>query len=124
MNKILIPTHLLNVLDKNTLDDISLRSVNSKNYTIEEDHRGHNSGQFIKLITKSVVKYICLSAADSTVSRNSFILQNFPTAYQHYLIDKSKNKKFEYYIRDTRFSHPPYTIFAYKVLLTGKIKIK
>lgn len=123
MNKFLIPTHLLNRLNKDILDDISLRSINSTKYVIEEDHRGYNSGQFIKLVTKATVKYICLSAADSTESRNSFILQNFPTAYQHYLMDDSKNKEFEYYIRDTRFPHPPYTIFAYKVLLTGNIKI-
>lgn len=123
MNKFLIPTHLLEVLDKDMLDDICLRSINSKDYIIEEDQRGHNSGQYIKLITNDFVKYICLSGGDSTASRNSFILQNFPTAYQHYLMDEDSNKSFEYYIRDTRFPHPPYTIFAYKVLLTGNIKI-
>lgn len=123
MNKFLIPTHLLEVLSKEMLDDICKRSIGSSSYTIEEDLRGHNSGQYIKLITSDLVKYICLSGADSTASRNSFILQNFPTAYQYYLMDESNNKAFEYYIRDTRFPHPPYTIFAYKVLLTGKIKI-
>ncbi len=123
MNKFLIPTHLLEVLDKNMLDDICRRSINSDSYEVEEDYRGHNSGQYIKLISDNAVKYICLSGSDSTASRNSFILQNFPTAYQHYLMEESTNKSFEYYIRDTRFSHPPYTIFAYKVLLTGNIKI-
>lgn len=123
MNRFLIPTHLLEVLDKEMLDDICFRSIGSKDYVVEEDARGHNSGQYIKLVTDDFIKYICLSGSDSTASRNSFILQNFPTAYQHYLMDEEKNKSFEYYIRDTRFPHPPYTIFAYKVLLTGNINI-
>ena len=123
MNKFIIPTHLLDALTKEMLDDICLRSIGSTEYAVEEDHRGHNSGQYIKLISDNTIKYICLSGSDSTASRNSFILQNFPTAYQYYLMEESNNKKFEYYIRDTRFPHPPYTIFAYKVLLTGNIKI-
>ena len=123
MNRFLIPTHLLTVLSNNMLEDICFRSINSKKFIVEEDRRGYNSGQYIILKNNSIIKYICLSSPDSTVSRNSFILQNFPTAYQHYLMDLNSNKEFEYYIRDTRFPHPPYTIFAYKVLLTGNIKI-
>lgn len=123
MNKFLIPTHLLTVLSNEMLEDICFRSINSKEFIVEEDQRGHNSGQYIILKNNSIIKYICLSAPDSTASRNSFILQNFPTAYQHYLMDLNSNKEFEYYIRDTRFPHPPYTIFAYKVLLTANIKI-
>lgn len=122
-NKFIIPTHLLENLSKTMLDDICFRSIQSSDYEIVEDHRGHNSGQYIKLVTNDCIKYICLSGADSTASRNSFILQNFPTAYQFFLMEENKNKYFEYYIRDTRFPHPPYTIFAYKVLLTGNIKI-
>lgn len=123
MNKFLIPTHLLEALNKNMLEDICFRSISSKEFEIEEDLRGYNSGQYIILKNDNIIKYICLSAPDSTASRNSFILQNFPTAYQHYLMDANLNKKFEYYIRDTRYPHPPYTIFAYKVLLTGNIKV-
>ena len=39
MNKFLIPTHLLEALDKDMLDDICFRSINSKDYIIEEDQR-------------------------------------------------------------------------------------
>lgn len=123
MNKFLIPTHLLDVLDESMLDDICLRSINSKDYVVEEDHRGHNSGQYIKLITDNVTKYICLSRNDSTVARNTFIMQNVPSSYQAFLMDNSINKEFEYYVRDVRFSHPTSMIFAYKVLLTANIKI-
>lgn len=123
MNKFLIPTHLLDVLDKSMLDDICLRSINSKDYVVEEDHRGHNSGQYIKLITDNGTKYICLSRNDSTVARNTFIMQNVPSSYQAFLMDNSTNKEFEYYVRDVRFSHPTSMIFAYKVLLTANIKI-
>lgn len=123
MNKILIPTHLLEVLDKDMLDDICLRSINTIDYIIEEDRRGYNSGQYIKLITENTIKYICLSRDDSTESRNAFIMQNLPSAYQYYLMDKSSNKVFEYYVRDVRFPHTASMIFAYKVLLTANIKI-
>lgn len=34
MNKFLIPTHLLDVLDESMLDDICLRSINSKDYVV------------------------------------------------------------------------------------------
>ncbi len=123
MNKFLIPTHLLQELNKGVLDDICIRSINSTDFVVEEDFRGHNSGQYIKLITDDVVKYICLSRDDSEISRNSFILQNLPSAYKFYLKDTSEKKEFEYYVRDTVHVHPAYTVFAYKVLLTAKIKI-
>lgn len=123
MNKFLIPTHLLKVLKNDMLEDICFRSINSKEFIVEEDKRGHNSGQYIILKNNNVIKYICLSGPDSKKSRNAFILQNFPTAYQYYLMDSNSNKEFEYYIRDTRFPHPSYVIFSYKVLLTGNIKI-
>lgn len=123
MIKFYIPTHLLSRLSNDMLDDIANLSIGMTNYEIVEDERGYNTGQYIKLQNNDEIKYICLSGEDSTASRNSFILQNFPTAYQHFLMDESENKKFEYYIRDTKNYHPAYTIFAYKVLLTAKIKI-
>ena len=123
MIKFYIPTHLLSRLSEETLVDIAELSVGVANYEVVEEVRGRNTGQYIKLQNDNQIKYICLSGEDSTVSRNSFILQNFPTAYQHFLMDESENKNFEYYIRDTKNPHPPYTIFAYKVLLTAKIKI-
>ena len=45
MNKFLIPTHLLTVLSNDMLEDICFRSINSKEFIVEEDQRGHNSGQ-------------------------------------------------------------------------------
>lgn len=118
-----IPTHLLPKLSAEMLDDIASLSVGSVNYQVIEDHRGYNTGQYIKLCNDKEIKYICLSGEDSVAGRNSFILQNFPTAYQHFLMDESESKCFEYYIRDTKNQHPQYTIFAYKVLLTANIKI-
>lgn len=105
------------------IKDICKKSLGETNYRIIEDYRGHNTGQYIKLKKNDILKYICLSGEDSSASRNSFILQNFPTAYQHFLEDKHSNKFFEYYIRDVSKEHPPYTIFSYKLLLTGNIKI-
>ena len=123
MIKFYIPTHLLSRLSKEMLDDIANLSVATSDYEVIEEVRGHNSGQYIKLQTDSEIKFICLSGERSTASRNTFILQNFPTAYQHFLMDASENKSFEYYIRDTDNPHGPYIIFSYKVLLTAKIKI-
>ncbi len=123
MNKFYIPTHLLPKLTDDILKDICHYSIGSSKFQIVEEKRGHNTGQYIKLKNKEVIKYICLSGECSNASRNSFILQNFPTAYQHYLEEKSSNKEFEYYIRDVSVAHPPYTVFAYKVLLTAGIKI-
>lgn len=123
MIKFYIPTHLVSRLSSKMLNDIANLSIGNTNYEIIEETRGYNTGQYIKLQYNEVIKYICLSGEDSTASRNSFILQNFPTAYQHYLMDDGENKEFEYYIRDTKSPHPAYTIFAYKVLLTAKIKI-
>lgn len=123
MNKFYVPTHLLSKLTNKMLLDICKYSVGDSKFEVTEEKRGHNTGQYIKLENKKKIKYICLSGEDSSVSRNSFILQNFPTAYQHYLEDNNEDKEFEYYIRDVSNIHPPYTVFAYKVLLTAGIKI-
>lgn len=123
MNIFYIPTHLLSKLTNDMLKDICNYSIGSSKFEVVEEKRGHNTGQYIKLENKNIKKYICLSGENSKSSRNSFILQNFPTAYQHYLEENNSNKAFEYYIRDVSIVHPPYTIFAYKVLLTAGIKI-
>ena len=123
MVKILSPQHLIEAIPYEMFKDISKLSLNDEEIEIINDNRGRNSGQYIRLIKDDVIKYICVSGKDALESRNSFILQNFPTAYQYYLMETNSNKEFEYYIRDCSVPHPAYTIFAYKVLLTSKIKI-
>ena len=122
MIRVVLPTHLYNeMLDKEIVNICEL-SYGVNEFIKEEEFRGHNSGQYIKLYKDEEVKYVCLSRNDLQ-SRNAFILQNFPSAYQHYLEEKNVNKKFEYYIRYFGQNHPPYVIFSYKVLLTIVIRI-
>lgn len=123
MIKVIIPTHLYNDLSQETLKDICLRSFNESEFEKIEELRGYNTGQYIKLQNNEIIKYICLSRKVCEESRNAFILQNFSSAFQHYLEEKNNKKSFEYYIRDFSTPHPPYVIFSYKVLLTGGIKI-
>jgi hypothetical protein len=127
MIKAYLPTHFIMDSDvkikSEELKNICQLSFNDSNYDIVEDKRGYNSGQYIKLVKDDIIKYVCLSRIDATESRDSFILQNFPTAYMNYLKDSSKNKSFEYYIRDTINTHAPYEVFAEKILITADIKI-
>ena len=123
MVELFVPTHLLGDISKDEYKDIVNRSVGNVDFIVKEDFRGHNSGQYIKLKIADTIKYICLSRKIASESRNAFILQNFPSAYQHYLEEKNPKKLFEYYIRDFSTSHPPFAIFSYKLLLTGEIKI-
>lgn len=123
MVELFIPTHLLGDISKDEYKDIVNRSIGNVDFIVKEDFRGHNSGQYIKLKIADTIKYICLSRKIASESRNAFILQNFPSAYQHYLEEKNPKKTFEYYIRDFSTSHPPFAIFSYKLLLTGGIKI-
>ena len=123
MVELFVPTHLLGDISKDEYKDIVNRSVGDVDFIVKEDFRGHNSGQYIKLKMADTIKYICLSRKIASESRNAFILQNFPSAYQHYLEEKNPKKLFEYYIRDFSTSHPPFAIFSYKLLLTGGIKI-
>lgn len=122
MIKVVLPKHLFNDISDEELSEICRLSIGNDNYTKVVEDRGHNSGQYIKLYNNDGVKYVCLSRNDLQ-SRNAFILQNFPSAYQHYLEEKSDNKEFQYYIRYFDKNHPSYVIFAYKVLLTIGIKI-
>lgn len=123
MVELFVPTHLLGDMTEDEYKDIVNRSVGDVDFIVKEDFRGHNSGQYIKLKIADTIKYICLSRKIASESRNAFILQNFPSAYQHYLEEKNPKKLFEYYIRDFSTSHPPFAIFSYKLLLTGEIKI-
>ena len=123
MVELFVPTHLLGDISKDEYKDIVNRSVGNVDFIVKEDFRGHNSGQYIKLKIADTIKYICLSRKIASESRNAFILQNFPSAYQHYLEEKNPKKLFEYYIRDFSTSHPPFAIFSYILLLTGEIKI-
>lgn len=123
MVELFVPTHLLGDISKDEYKDIVNRSIGNVDFIVKEDFRGHNSGQYIKLKIADTIKYICLSRKIASESRNAFILQNFPSAYQHYLEEKNPKKLFEYYIRDFSTSHPPFAIFSYKLLLTGEIKI-
>ena len=123
MVELFVPTHLLGDMTEDEYKDIVNRSVGDVDFIVKEDFRGHNSGQYIKLKMADTIKYICLSRKIASESRNAFILQNFPSAYQHYLEEKNPKKTFEYYIRDFSTSHPPFAIFSYKLLLTGGIKI-
>lgn len=123
MVELFVPTHLLGDISKDEYKDIVNRSIGNVDFIVKEDFRGHNSGQYIKLKMADTIKYICLSRKIASESRNAFILQNFPSAYQHYLEEKNPKKLFEYYIRDFSTSHPPFAIFSYKLLLTGGIKI-
>lgn len=123
MVELFVPTHLLGDISKDEYKDIVNRSIGNVDFIVKEDFRGHNSGQYIKLKIADTIKYICLSRKIASESRNAFILQNFPSAYQHYLEEKNPKKLFEYYIRDFSTSHPPFAIFSYKLLLTGGIKI-
>ena len=123
MVELFVPTHLLGDISKDEYKDIVNRSIGNVDFIVKEDFRGHNSGQYIKLKIADTIKYICLSRKIASESRNAFILQNFPSAYQHYLEEKNPKKTFEYYIRDFSTSHPPFAIFSYKLLLTGGIKI-
>lgn len=123
MVELFVPTHLLGDMTEDEYKDIVNRSVGNVDFIVKEDFRGHNSGQYIKLKIADTIKYICLSRKIASESRNAFILQNFPSAYQHYLEEKNPKKLFEYYIRDFSTSHPPFAIFSYKLLLTGEIKI-
>lgn len=122
MIKVVLPTHLYAEMSEQEIKDICKLSYGEEDFIKEAEERGHNSGQYIKLYNGDEVKYVCLSRNDLQ-SRNAFILQNFPSSYQHYLEDQNKNKKFEYYIRYFGQNHPPYVIFAYKVLLTIGINI-
>ena len=63
MNKFLIPTHLLTVLSNDMLEDICFRSINSKEFIVEEDQRGHNSGQYIILKNKIMTKQCSIEYA-------------------------------------------------------------
>lgn len=123
MVELFVPTHLLGDMTEDEYKDIVNRSIGDVDFIVKEDFRGHNSGQYIKLKMADTIKYICLSRKIASESRNAFILQNFPSAYQHYLEEKNPKKLFEYYIRDFSTSHPPFAIFSYKLLLTGGIKI-
>lgn len=123
MIKIILPTHLYDELTDDILKDICIRSLNEQNFIKEKENRGHNTGQYIKLLNNDEIRYICLSRPFCAESRNTFILQNFPSAYRFFIEEKNLNKSFEYYIRDVTTSHPPYAIFSYKVLLTGQIRI-
>ena len=123
MVELFVPTHLLGDISKDEYKDIVNRSIGNVDFIVKEDFRGHNSGQYLKLKMADTIKYICLSRKIASESRNAFILQNFPSAYQHYLEEKNPKKLFEYYIRDFSTSHPPFAIFSYKLLLTGEIKI-
>ena len=105
------------------ISDICMLSKGTDNYEIKEELRGYNTGQYIKIQDGNNITYVCLSRAVCNESRNAFILQNFPSAYQHFIEEKNPNKTFEYYIRDFSTPHPNYAIFSYKLLLTGGIKI-
>ena len=122
MIKVVLPTHIYNTMSDEEIRDICNLSFEESNFYKEEEHRGRNSGQYIKLVKDNLIKYICLSREDLT-SRNAFILQNFPSAYQHFIEESSANKQFEYYIRYFGQPHPQYAIFSYKVLLTAGIRI-
>ena len=122
MIKVILPTHLYNRMSDEEIMDICNLSCSDINFYKEEEMRGHNSGQYIKLFYNNIIKYVCLSREDLN-ARNAFILQNFPTAYQHFIEEENKNKVFEYYIRYFGQPHPPYVIFSYKILLTAGIKI-
>ena len=123
MIELFVPTHLLKDISEDEYRDIVNRTIGNEEFVVREDFRGHNSGQYIKVKIFDTIKYICLSRKIASESRNAFILQNFPTAYQHYLEEKNPKKCFEYYIRDFSTLHPPFVIFSYKLLLTGGIKI-
>ena len=122
MIKVVLPTHIYNTMLDEEIRDICILSFEESDFCKEEENRGRNSGQYIKLIKDNLIKYICLSREDLT-ARNSFILQNFPSAYQHFIEESNTNKKFEYYIRYFGQPHPQYAIFSYKVLLTAGIRI-
>lgn len=123
MIEVIVPKHLKNKLKKKQIKEICKLSLGEEKYTFRTDKRGPNSGQYIKLKYDDNIKYICLSGPDCTVSRNSFILQNFPSAYHRFLMEKNPKKSFAYYIRDVSKPHAPYIIFSYKVLLTAGIEI-
>lgn len=122
MIKVILPTHIYNSMSDEEIRDICNLSFGESSFCKIKENRGHNSGQYIKLIKDDLIKYICLSREDLT-ARNAFILQNFPSAYQHFIEEPNKNKQFEYYIRYFGQPHPQYAIFSYKVLLTAGIKI-
>ena len=101
MIKVIIPTHLFKELSDKIIEDICMLSLGQKKFEKEEEKRGKNTGQYIKLIKDDSLKYVCFSRDSCSQSRNSFILQNFPSAYQHFLEDETKmEKEFEYYIRE------------------------
>lgn len=122
MIRVVLPIHLYNEMSDIEISDICKLSYDISEFKKEAEDRGYNSGQYIKLYKDEEVKYICLSRSDLQ-SRNAFILQNFPSSYQHFLEEKNENKKFEYYIRFFGQAHPLYVIFSYKVLLTIGIRI-
>lgn len=123
MVNVSIPVHLFNEMSDEEISDICFRSFKEKEFNKVSEKRARNTGQYIKLKKDGLLKYICLSRNDCTQSRNSFIIQNIPTAFQKFLEESYKNKEFEFYIRDFSAPHPPFAIYAYKLLLTSKIKI-
>jgi len=123
MIKVIMPPHLTREMPDDMIKDICFLSFGDKEYSKIIEERGKNTGQYIKLKKGNKLKYICLSRNNCAESRNTFIVQNFPSSYQHFLEDPTTNKEFEYYIRDFSTSHPSTAIFSYKLLLTGKIKI-
>lgn len=124
MVEVILPQHLFYELSDKMIEDICYLSLQDNKFSKNMESRGKNTGQYIKLKQNGILKYVCLSRDNCSESRNSFILQNFPTAYQHFLEDETgDNKVFEYYIRDFSTPHPPTAIFSYKLLLTGGINI-
>lgn len=125
MIRVILPKHFFSgedALSDDMIQDICRLSCDDTNFIKSREDRWKNSWQYIKLEYNGHIKYICLSRPDLQ-ARNSFILQNFPTAYQHFLEEENENKSFEYYIRYFDQEHPNYILFSYKLLLTIWIRI-
>lgn len=125
MIRVILPRHFFSggdALSDDMIQDICRLSCNDTIFSKVCEDRGRTSWQYIKLEHNWCIKYICLSRSDLQ-SRNTFILQNFPSAYQHFLEDGSENKCFEYYIRYLEQPHPDYILFSYKLLITAWIRI-
>ena len=75
MIKVILPTHLYNSMSDEEIMDICNLSCSDINFYKEEEMRGRNSGQYIKLFYNNIIKYVCLSREDLS-ARNAFILQN------------------------------------------------
>ena len=124
MLEIKVPIHLIKNISKKEIEEIIKHLFGKvEKYNIKKEERGSNTGQYIIIQGNKTKQYVCLSRENPQEGRNVFALQNLSTSLANYYNDEDCRKAFSYYIRGVNKPHAHSILFAYKCMVTAKIRI-